>query len=143
MTTKASQEGAARLVSMCTMKVGTNRLQHTDYLATITPDEWKRFWSGKGRRISPGASGVDPDLWKEAPDWANEWGRRLYSACLRLKIVPDQRLVEIVCPVSKSGSPVCRTDDLRPIKLLEVAKKAVLSIVKGQGCVAGGFYNLP
>ncbi len=38
--------------------------------------------------------------------------------------------MEIVCPVSKSGSPVCRTDDLRPIKLLEVAKKAVLSIVK-------------
>ena len=54
----------------------------------------------------------------------------LSQACLRLKIVPDQWLVEIFCPVSKSGSPVCRTDDLRPIKLLEVAKKAVLSIVK-------------
>ncbi len=53
MTTKASQEGAGRLVSMCTMKVGANRLQHTDYLATITPDEWERFWSGEGRRTSP------------------------------------------------------------------------------------------
>ncbi len=39
MTTKASQEGAARLLSMCTMKAGANRLQHTDYLTAITPDE--------------------------------------------------------------------------------------------------------
>ena len=81
MTTKAAQAGAARLISMCSMKVGANRLQHdTDYLSTIIPDEWKRFWSGKGRLTSPGASGVGPDLWKEAPEWANEWGRRLYSA---------------------------------------------------------------
>ncbi len=42
MTTKASQEGAARLVSMCTIKLRANGLQHTDYLATITPDELKR-----------------------------------------------------------------------------------------------------
>ena len=38
--------------------------------------------------------------------------------------------MEVICPVSKSGSPVCMTDDLRPIKLLEVSKKAVAKIIK-------------
>ncbi len=36
----------------------------------------------------------------------------------------------MICPVSKSGSPVCRTDDFRPIKLQEVAKKFTMSTVK-------------
>ncbi len=33
-------------------------------------------------------------------------------------------------PRFKSGSPVCRTDDLRPTKLQEVPKKFTMSIVK-------------
>ena len=93
-------------------------------------EEWQEHWRNKSRRTSPGASGVGPDLWKEAPVWIQEMARRMYSACMKLKIMPDQWRVEIICPVSKSGSPVCRTEDLRPIKLLEVSKKCVMKIIK-------------
>ncbi len=58
--------------------------------------------------------------------------RRLYSTLIRLKVMPEQWKVEVICPVFKSGSPVCRTDDLRPIKLQEVAKKLTMSTVKGR-----------
>ena len=119
-------------MEMCRLKVGAENIEHTDYLESITEEEWKEFWQTKGRKTSPGASGVGPDLWKEAPGWINEWARRAYSAGMRLKVVPDQWLEEVICPISKSGSPVCRTDDLRPIKLLEVSKKAVLSILKAR-----------
>ncbi len=49
---------------------------------------------------------------------------------IRLKVMPEQWKVEVICPVSKSGSPACRTDDVRPIKLQEVAKKFTMSTVK-------------
>ncbi len=56
--------------------------------------------------------------------------RRLYSTLIRLKVMTEQWKVEVICPVSKSGSPVCRTDDVWPIKLQEMAKKFTISTVK-------------
>jgi hypothetical protein len=115
---------------MCQLKAGAESINHDDYLREITPEEWKSYWNKKGRRTSPGASGVGADLFKESPEWIQEIARRLYSTLIRLKVVPDQWRVEVICPVSKSGSPVCKTDDLRPIKLQEVAKKFTMSTVK-------------
>ena len=117
-------------MKMCQLKEGAEHIVHDEYLREITLEEWLDYWRNKSRRTSPGASGVGPDLWKEAPEWIQDMARRLYSACMKLKIMPDQWRVEIICPVSKSGSPVCRTDDLRPIKLLEVTKKCVMKIIK-------------
>ena len=124
MCSVAAQKGRARLMEMCQLKEGADRIVHDDCLREITVEEWQEHWRNKSRRTSPGASGVGPDLWKEAPAWIQEMARRMYSACMKLKIMPDQWRVEIICPVSKSGSPVCRTEDLRPIKLLEVTKSA-------------------
>ncbi len=121
-------------MEMCQLKEGADHIVHDDYLREITLEEWQDYWRNKSRRTSPGPSGIGPDLWKKAPDWIQEMARRLYSACMRLKIMPDQWRVEIICPVSKSGSPVCRTDDLRPIKLLEVSKKCVMKIIKERLC---------
>ena len=59
-----------------------------------------------------------PRLHRAEPDYYGAALHR-YSTLIRLKVVPDQWRVEVICPVSKSGSPVCKTDDLRPIKLQE------------------------
>ena len=54
---------------------------------------------------------------------------RLYSACLRLCVQPDSWKLETIIPIpNKSGTATLT--QLRPLKLLEVSKKAVQAILK-------------
>ena len=104
---------------------------HGDWLAPITDDEWSDFWKHKSRTSSPGDSGVGPDLWREAPVWLHAFACRLYSAVLRLKVQPDSWRRDVLVPIPKKEGEN-RLDQLRPLKLLEVSKKAVQGIVKGR-----------
>ena len=54
---------------------------------------------------------------------------RLYNACLALKVVPETWRKELVSPIPKLPG-ADRVDLLRPIKLLEVTRKAVCGIIK-------------
>ena len=54
---------------------------------------------------------------------------RLYNACLTLKVVPDTWRKELVSPIPKQPG-ADRVNLLRPIKLLEVTRKAVCGIIK-------------
>ena len=104
---------------------------HSDWLAAITVEEWTTYWSNKKLRSSPGASGVGVDMWKFAPAWVHELACATYSACMRLKVHPSSWRQEVVVPIPK----VIDSDalgDLRPLKLLEVTKKAVMSVIKGR-----------
>ena len=116
-----------RLLEMCKRKEGA---VETEYLQQITKEEWEKYWKGKGRETSPGMSGTGPDLWKAAPEWFHNIARQVYSVVIRLAVFPEQWKNEVIVPVSKSGAASFVAADLRPIKLLEVSKKAVLSIVK-------------
>ena len=100
-------------------------------LEPITMAEWQTYWGGKSRFTSPGTSGVRPDLMRAAPEVVQEYYVELYSACLRLKVVPSQWKRSIVVPIPKKPGATS-LNDLRPLKLLEVTRKAVLGIVKAR-----------
>ena len=127
MCSEEAQIAKRRLLLMARSKTGT--LQK-EYLGELTAAEWERHWAGSGGDTAPGASGVGPDLWKAAPGWLHSLARRLYSIVIALSMFPDQWAIETIVPVSKSGSASFSETDIRPIKLLEVSKNAVMSIIK-------------
>ena len=98
-------------------------------LDPITMEEWQTYWGGKSRFTSPGTSGLRPDLMRAAPEVVQECYVALYSECLRLKVVPSQWKRSVVVPIPKKPGATS-LNDLRPLKLLEVTRKAVLGIVK-------------
>ena len=57
--------------------------------------------------------------------------RRVYSAYMRLGVVPDQWREAILVAIEKAAG-VLRVDKLRPLKLLEVTMKGVVSILKNR-----------
>jgi hypothetical protein len=102
---------------------------HGDWLAPITEEEWAGHWASRNRRSAAGASGAGVDLWKEAPYDYHSRVRRLYSACMRLMVQPLGWRREIVVPIQKVAKSTA-LENLRPLKLLEVTKKAVMAIIK-------------
>ncbi len=104
-------------------------------LRPIDLGEWTHYWGSKGWGKSPGRSGVGSSLLKAAPREVHEMLLRPYNACLRLKVTPSAWRKELVSPIPKQAG-VDRVDLLRPIKLLEVTRKAVGGIVKDR--VHGG-----
>ena len=68
-------------------------------------------------------------MWKEASADYNAAACRLYSACLRLCVQPESWKLETIIPIPKKAGAAALTQ-LRPLKLLEVAKKAVQAILK-------------
>ena len=45
MISKEAQIGRARLMEMCQLKEGADRIVHDDYLREITLEEWLDYWS--------------------------------------------------------------------------------------------------
>jgi hypothetical protein len=106
------------------------RRRHTGVLVTVmTADGRLPVRPGKVQGKSPGRLGVGSSLLKAAPREVHEVLLRLYNACLRLKVTPSAWRRELISPILKQpGSD--RVDLLRPIKLLEVTRKAACGIVK-------------
>ena len=102
---------------------------HSDWLRDIDEEEWFDHWASRRRTSAPGPSGVGVDVWKEAHDEYHLLARRLYSACMGLRIQPAGWKSEIIIPIPKRTGALALSQ-LRPLKLLEVTKKAVLAIVK-------------
>ena len=100
-----------------------------DLLGPITQQEWDQEWGRKSRYTSGGNTGVRPDMVKGGGAVVHALLRRLYSACLASGTVPDQWRHAIIVAIEKVAG-VTRVDKLRPLKLLEVTMKAVVSIVK-------------
>ena len=100
-------------------------------LDEITLEEWNRYWREKTSFTSAGRSGIRPDMIKAAPELIQVRLIEMYNACLRLKTVPDQWRRSTVVPIPKKPGAV-ELGDLRPLKLLEVTRKAVLGIVKNR-----------
>jgi hypothetical protein len=100
-----------------------------DGMAAIGLEEWVKYWSSKGWGKSPGRSGVGSSLLKAAPREIHLALLRLYNACLALKVVPETWRKELISPIPKQPG-ADRVDLLRPIKLLEVTRKAVCGIIK-------------
>lgn len=122
-----------RLQDMCRRKEVAGATMapgwHTDWLRSISMEEWRWHWAGRRRTSAPGPSGVGPDVWKEAPPVLHDLAIRLYSACLALCVQPDSWKRETIVPIPKKAGATS-LNQLRPLKLLEVTKKAVLAIVK-------------
>lgn len=102
---------------------------HGDWLGPITAREWQEHWASRARASSAGASGAGVDIWKEAPEHFHEAACALYSACLRLLVQPRGWSTEVVVPIPKEAGAL-ELGAMRPLKLLEVTKKAVMAVVK-------------
>jgi hypothetical protein len=100
-----------------------------EVLGEITEVEWDNYWGGKGRFTSAGDSGLRPDLVKSAPRGVHARFRQLYSLCLGMKIIPEQWRKSIVVPIPKKPGATA-LGDLRPLKLLEITRKAAMGIFK-------------
>ena len=98
-------------------------------LRSISVQEWGKLWAAKSKRTSAGKSKVRPDMVKECGEKLFDFLRRLYSTFLKLGLVPDQWRCALVVAIEKVPG-VSRLNMLRPLKLLEVCMKAVMSIVK-------------
>ena len=97
----------------------------------ITETEWEQEWAKKSAYTSGGKSGVRPDMVKGCGPAMRQVMLRLYNACLALNVIPDQWRAAILVAIEKVAGDK-RVDKLRPLKLLEVAQKGVVSIVKGR-----------
>ena len=89
------------------------------------------YWGQKSGRTSAGHSGVRPDMVKAASPLVHEHMLALYNPILTLKAIPDQWRRSTVVPIPKKPGAV-GLGDLRPLKLLEITRKAILSIVKSR-----------
>jgi hypothetical protein len=112
-------------------ELGERERAFGDVLRPISAAEWCVEWAAKSRHTSGGESGVRPDMIKAGADVLTPVMCPLYSACIRLCIVPDQWKKAIVVPIEKVPG-VLVVDKLRPLKLLEVTLKAVTSIIKNR-----------
>ena len=100
-----------------------------DVFRELSEEEWLGYWGKKSSRTSAGRTKVRPDMVKECGKELLDFMRRLYSVFLRLGVIPEQWKWAIIVAIEKiTGNS--RLDMLRPLKLLEVCQKAVLSIVK-------------
>ena len=96
----------------------------------IRKEEWSKSWGKKSAKTAAsGASGLRPDQVKAAPAELTAVWCALYSACVELKIVPTQWRKAVVVPIPKKAG-VTTLSALRPLKLLEITKKAVMCILK-------------
>ena len=95
----------------------------------ITAADWHAYWNKKSAKTASGASGLRPDQVKAAPEELTPVWCALYSASVALKIVPAQWRQAIVVPIPKKAGATA-LKELRPLKLLEITKKAVMSIIK-------------
>ena len=98
-------------------------------MGDIQLEEWERYWGKKGRYTSAGRTGVRPDMLKAAPKHVHEVLVALYNVCLKLKAFPLQWKERTVVPIPKKPGAV-GLGDLRPLKLLEITRKAVMGIIK-------------
>ena len=112
-------------------RLGRERLKVMRQAVARRADLWRGGESSKGWGKSPGRSGVGSSLLKAAPREIHLALLRLYNACLALKVVPEPWRKELVSPISKQPG-ADRVDLLRPIKLLEVTRKAVCGIIKNR-----------
>ena len=102
-----------------------------DLLCEISEQEWEEEWGRKSRYTSGGKSGVRPDMVKSGGERMWKVMRRLYSVCLRLGVIPNQWREAILVAIEKEVG-IFRVDKLRPLKLLEVTMKGVVSILKNR-----------
>jgi hypothetical protein len=100
-------------------------------LQPISMEDWQGYWRKKARFTSAGRSGIRPDMVKGAPESLQEWMCRLYSTCFQLKTFPDQWRESTVVPIPKKPGATA-LGELRPLKLLEVTRKAAMGIMKGR-----------
>ena len=97
-------------------------------LDELNPEEWVEHFQHLKRTSSPGGSGAGPSLFREAPPEFTRLCCAIYSSIITLKVIPAQWKLEIIVPIPKKQNSQ-RVLDLRPLKLLEVARKAVFAII--------------
>ena len=102
-----------------------------DLLQPISEQEWNAEWARKSRLTSGGASGVRPDMIKAGGRKLHLLLREFYSNSIHLGLVPPQWKRAVIVAIEKIPG-VKRVDKLRPLKLLEVTMKGVVSIVKSR-----------
>ena len=102
-----------------------------DLLRPISEQEWNEEWARKSRLTSGGSSGIRPDMLKAGGHTLHTLLREFYSLSLKLVLVPPQWKRAIIVAIEKVPG-VRRVDKLRPLKLLEVTMKGVVSIVKSR-----------
>ena len=118
---------------------GGERVCEEDYevdgvglMGEISKGEWEAYWRFKGWRKSGGRSGHRVAHMKAAMKAGSgmvELGRRLCNCVVRTGVTPPMWEWEVVCPIPKVAG-CADIDKMRPIKLLEVMRKAVSGILK-------------
>ena len=118
---------------------GGDKVEESDYdeggvgiMSEISKEEWGAYWRHKGWRKSGGRSGQRVAHMKAAVEAGSgmvELGRRMCNCVVRSGVTPPMWEWEVVCPIPKVAG-CADIDKMRPIKLLEVLKKAVSGIVK-------------
>jgi hypothetical protein len=99
-----------------------------DILDDLKPEEWVEHFQHLKRTSSPGGSGNGPSVFREAPPEFTRLCCSIYSSIISLKVIPAQWKLETIVPIPKKQNSK-RLLDLRPLKLLEVARKAVFAII--------------
>jgi hypothetical protein len=102
-----------------------------DILRPISQEEWGTEWARKSRHTSGGPSGIRPDHIKAGGQGIHRHLREYYSYLLGIGVVPDQWKKAMLVAIEKIPG-VTRLDKLRPLKLLEITMKGVVSIVKSR-----------
>ena len=102
-----------------------------DIFREISVTEWSRYWAGKKGGKAPGFSGVTVEMVVCTPPVVFDMIRRFYSVAFKLGIPLRSWGFTILCPKSKvPGSS--NVNDLRPLQLLEVLRKAVCGILRNR-----------
>ena len=100
----------------------------------ISKGEWEWYWRRKGWKKMGGRSGVRNShikalVGKDGP-WG-EWIRRLVNISIRATVPFDQWLIEIYYSIPKVAGCM-EVDKMRPLKFLEVLRKAVMGILNAR-----------
>jgi hypothetical protein len=115
------------LLKMWRRKTETTK---SEFLGDIELDEWNGYLKKHAKiTSSPGGTGTGSSLLKEAPEKFTLLVLTIFSALVGMKVIPRSWKQEIVVPIPKKLGAL-RLADLRPLKLLEVARKLVFGIIK-------------
>jgi hypothetical protein len=94
----------------------------------ISQQEWEEYWEGKRKGTTPGASGISVEKVAYLPIEASEQVRKTCNLVLMAQVVGEEWGKEILVPIPKEVGSTDR-EKLRPLKMQEVLRKAILGVV--------------
>ena len=101
---------------------------HEGLMDDISETEWDLYWKCKKWGSTPGKTGMSFDQVKMANKEIKEDLRRLANVIIKLKIVPEMLSREVLVAVPKEAGNF-DINKLRPLKMQEVLRKAIMGIL--------------